>query len=182
MRVLYKIGISLFAGVLLTSCVVGKKYSRTDLNVPEKYRDELTLTGDTILHPWKNYYKDPLLVDLIEKALVKNNEVLIALKSMEQLDLNYKQAKLGLLPTLDFNANASRSYQPKNALNGSLSAQFNSKNYRDDYSANIQLSWEADIWGKVTMQKREARANYFAQKENLSALKTRIIVQVAQSY
>lgn len=182
MRVLYKIGISLFTGVLLTSCVVGKKYSRADLNVPEKYREEVVLTGDTILHPWKNYYKDPLLVDLIEKALVKNNEVLIAMKSMEQLDLNYKQAKLSLLPTLDFDANASRSYQSKNSLNGSLSAQFTSKDYMDDYSSNLRLSWEADIWGKATMQKREAKANYFAQKENLSALKTRIIVQVAQSY
>ncbi|AYN04764.1 efflux transporter outer membrane subunit [Flavobacterium sp. 140616W15] len=182
MRVLYKIGISLFTGVLLTSCVVGKKYSRADLNVPEKYREEVVLTGDTILHPWKNYYKDPLLVDLIEKALVKNNEVLVAMKSMEQLDLNYKQAKLSLLPTLDFDANASRSYQSKNSLNGSLSAQFTSKDYMDDYNSNLRLSWEADIWGKATMQKKEAKANYFAQKENLSALKTRIIVQVAQSY
>jgi multidrug efflux system outer membrane protein len=182
MSVLYKIGISLFAGVLLTSCVVGKKYSRTDLNAPEKYREAITLTGDTILHPWKSYYKDPMLVSLIEKALVKNNEVLIAIKSMEQLDLTYKQAKLSLLPTLDFDAGASRSYQSKNSLNGSLSAQFTSKDYLDDYSANLRLSWEADIWGKAAMQKRDAKAGYFAQKENLSALKTRIIVQVAQSY
>lgn len=182
MSVLYKIGISLFAGVLLTSCVVGKKYSRTDLNAPEKYREDITLTGDTILHPWKSYYKDPMLVSLIEKALVKNNEVLIAMKSMEQLDLTYKQAKLSLLPTLDFDAGASRSYQSKNSLNGSLSAQFTSKDYLDDYSANLRLSWEADIWGKAAMQKRDAKAGYFAQKENLSALKTRIIVQVAQSY
>lgn len=182
MSVLYKIGVSLFAGVLLTSCVVEKKYSRTDLNAPEKYREEITVTGDTILHPWKSYYKDPMLVGLIEKALVKNNEVLIAMKSMEQLDLTYKQAKLSLLPTLDFDAGASRSYQSKNSLNGSLSAQFTSKDYLDDYSANLRLSWEADIWGKAAMQKRDAKAGYFAQKENLSALKTRIIVQVAQSY
>jgi multidrug efflux system outer membrane protein len=182
MSVLYKIGISLFAGILLTSCVVGKKYSRTDLNTPEKYREDITLTGDTILHPWKSYYKDPMLVSLIEKGLVKNNEVLIAIKSMEQLDLTYKQAKLSLLPTLDFDAGASRSYQSKNSLNGSLSAQFTSKDYLDDYSANLRLSWEADIWGKAAMQKRDAKAGYFAQKENLSALKTRIIVQVAQSY
>jgi len=182
MSVLYKIGVSLFAGVLLTSCVVGKKYSRTDLNAPEKYREAITVTGDTILHPWKSYYKDPMLVGLIEKALVKNNEVLIAMKSMEQLDLTYKQAKLSLLPTLDFDAGASRSYQSKNSLNGSLSAQFTSKDYLDDYSANLRLSWEADIWGKAAMQKRDAKAGYFAQKENLSALKTRIIVQVAQSY
>ncbi|UTN02697.1 TolC family protein [Flavobacterium bizetiae] len=182
MRVLYNIGISLFTGMVLTSCVVGKKYSRADLNAPEKYREDITLTGDTILHPWKSYYKDPMLVSLIEKALVKNNEVLIAMKSMEQLDLTYKQAKLSLLPTLDFDAGASRSYQSKNSLNGSLSAQFIGKDYMDDYSANLRLSWEADIWGKAAMQKRDAKAGYFAQKENLSALKTRIIVQVAQSY
>lgn len=182
MKVLYNIGISLFTGMVLTSCVVGKKYSRADLNAPEKYREDIILTGDTILHPWKSYYKDPMLVNLIEKALVKNNEVLIAMKSMEQLDLTYKQAKLSLLPTLDFDAGASRSYQSKNSLNGSLSAQFTSKDYLDDYSANFRLSWEADIWGKAAMQKRDAKAGYFAQKENLSALKTRIIVQVAQSY
>lgn len=182
MKVVYNIGISLFTGMILTSCVVGKKYSRADLNAPEKYREAITLTGDTILHPWKSYYKDPMLVSLIEKALVKNNEVLIAMKSMEQLDLTYKQAKLSLLPTLDFDAGASRSYQSKNSLNGSLSAQFTSKDYLDDYSANLRLSWEADIWGKAAMQKRDAKAGYFAQKENLSALKTRIIVQVAQSY
>ncbi|SHM29899.1 efflux transporter outer membrane subunit [Flavobacterium chilense] len=182
MKILYKIGMVVFSGMILTSCVVGKKYSRTELNAPEKYREELTVTGDTILHSWKTYYKDPLLVDLIEKALVKNNEVLITVKSMEQLDLSYKQAKLSLLPTLDFDAAATRSYLSKNSLNGSLSAQFTSKDYMDDYSANLRMSWEVDIWGKAAMQKRDAKAAYFAQKENLSALKTRIIVQVAQSY
>lgn len=172
----------LLAGTVMTSCVVGKKYSRTDLNIPEKYREEMAVTGDTVLLPWKSYYKDPLLVDLIDKALVKNNEVLIAMKNMEQLDLTYKQAKLSLLPTLDFEAGASRSYMSKNSLNGSLSSQFTSKDYMDDYNAVLKLSWEADIWGKAAMQKRDAKAAYFAQKENLSALKTRIIVQVAQAY
>lgn len=182
MKTLYKIGIVLFTGAIMTSCVVGKKYSRTDLNAPEKYREEIAVTGDTVLLPWKNYYKDPLLVALIEKALVKNNEVIIAMKSMEQLDLSYKQAKLSLMPTLDFDAGASRAYPSKNSLNGSLSQQFIGKDYMDDYSATLRLSWEVDIWGKAAMQKRDAKAAYFAQKENLSALKTRIIVQVAQSY
>ncbi|MDQ6531148.1 TolC family protein [Flavobacterium sp. LHD-85] len=182
MKTLYKIGMVLLTGAIMTSCVVGKKYSRTELNAPEKFREEVAVTGDTVLLPWKNYYKDPLLVALIEKALVKNNEIVIAMKSMEQLDLNYKQAKLSLMPTLDFDAGASRAYPSKNSLNGSLSQQFIGKDYMDDYSANLRLSWEVDIWGKAAMQKRDAKAAYFAQKENLSALKTRIIVQVAQSY
>ncbi|MEL1254120.1 TolC family protein [Flavobacterium sp. DGU38] len=182
MKIIYNVTVTLFAGLLLASCAVGKKYSRAEFNAPGKYREEITVTADTILMPWRNYYKDPLLADLIEKALVKNNEVLIAVKSMEQLDLNYRQAKLSLLPTLDFDAGASRAYQSKNSLNGSLSAQFTNKDYLDDYSANLRLAWEVDIWGKAAMQKRDAKAIYFAQKENLSALKTRMIVQVAQAY
>ncbi|WP_278021846.1 TolC family protein [Flavobacterium ginsengisoli] len=63
-----------------------------------------------------------------------------------------------------------------------MSQQFIGKDYMDDYSANLRLSWEVDIWGKAAMQKRDAKVAYFAQKENLSALKTRIIVQVAQAY
>lgn len=182
MKIKYNIIISLSSIMMFTSCVVGKKYARTDLKTPEKYREETVVTGDTVLLPWKTYYKDPLLIQLIEKALVKNNEVLIAVKTVEQLDLSYKQSKWALTPTLDFNAGASRSYQSKNSLNGSLSSQFTSKDYIDDYNATFNLSWEADIWGKAAMQKRDAKASYFAQKENLSALKTRIIVQVAQAY
>lgn len=168
--------------VLLAACTVGKKYNRTDLSLPGNYREPITVTADSVVMPWKDFFKDPVLVALIEKALSKNNEVLMAITTMQQLDLSYKQAKLNLLPVLNFNGGANRTWLSKNSLNGSLSDQFLGTPYMDDYSAMLQLSWEADIWGKVKMQKEAALANYFAQKENLSALKTRIIVQVAQAY
>lgn len=176
------IAVTVFASVLLSSCVVGQKYQRAELNSPTAYRETFTLTGDTIAMPWKAFYKDPMLQELIDKALLKNFEIATALKTMEQVDLNYKQAKLALLPTLDLNITANRSYLSKTSLNGSLSEQFTGQKYLDDYNANLALSWEADIWGKAALQKRDARASYFEQKENLSALKTRIIVQVAQAY
>jgi outer membrane protein, multidrug efflux system len=166
----------------LASCAVGKKYQRPDLSLPEAYRSPVALTGDTILLPWRTFFKDKQLVELIDQALEKNKDVSVAILNMEQLDLSFKQAKLGLLPTLDLTVGASRAYQSKNSLNGSLSQQFIGTSYMDDYSATLALSWEADIWGKAKMQKDAARANYFAQKENLSALKTRIIAQVAQAY
>ncbi|SFF09892.1 efflux transporter, outer membrane factor (OMF) lipoprotein, NodT family [Chitinophaga sp. CF118] len=176
------IAVGLVTISLLSSCTVSRKYSRTDLNMPEKFRQQATVTGDTVLLPWRTFFKDAQLVSLIEKALAKNSEVSIAMMNMEQLELAYKQAKSGLLPTLDLNVGASRNYLSKNSLNGSLSSQFLGTSYMDDYSATLRLSWEADIWGKAKMQKRSAWANYFAEKENLLALKTRIIVQVAQAY
>lgn len=167
---------------VLVSCAVGKSYTRTDLQVPETYRESVQVTGDTVVLPWKTFFKDPKLIGLIDKALTRNNEVNVALKNIEQLNLVYKQAKLSLMPTLDFTAGANRSWASTNTLNGSLNEQFVGTKYMDDFSAALRLSWEIDIWGKAKMQKESAAAEYFAQKENLNAVKSRIIIQVAQAY
>ncbi|MEF9480147.1 hypothetical protein OWR28_22780 [Chryseobacterium sp. 1B4] len=42
---------------LLMSCAVGKKYTRTDLQIPEKYKESLQVTGDTVVLPWKTFSK-----------------------------------------------------------------------------------------------------------------------------
>ncbi|MFZ4930511.1 efflux transporter outer membrane subunit [Chryseobacterium sp. Mn2064] len=182
---IFKIKNFLISGAVasvLMSCAVGKPYTRTELQVPETYRESLQVTGDTIVLPWKTFFKDPKLILLIDRALTKNNEVSVALKNIEQLDLAYKKAKLSLMPTLDFTAGANRSWASINTLNGSLNEQFVGTKYIDDFSAALRLSWEVDIWGKAKMQKESAAAEYFAQKENLNAIKSRIVVQVAQAY
>lgn len=181
MNRMIKMGVVL--GMLLSACNVGDKYIRNELNVPESYRVENhELTADTVLLDWKAFFKDETLIGLIDTALKKNNDVSVALMNMQQLELSYKQAKLELLPALDLNMGASRTWLSKNSLNGSLSEQFLGTAYMDDYSATLRLSWEVDIWGKAKKQKTSALANFIAQKENLSALKTRIMVQVAQAY
>lgn len=179
-----KINVYLFLvmGLYLSSCAVGKKYSRPELEVPNQYRQTINVTGDTVLLPWKTFFQDPKLVQLIEQAMQKNKDVAVAVLNLDQVNLSYKQAKLGLLPTLDLAIGASRNFPSKNSLNGSLNEQFTGERYLDNFDATLSLSWEADIWGKVKMQKAAARANFFQQKENLAALKTRIVAQVAQSY
>ncbi|MGE4512769.1 MAG: efflux transporter outer membrane subunit, partial [Chryseobacterium sp.] len=175
----------LFAGAVtsvLVSCAIQKDYTRPELNIPENYKQQVRVTGDTIVLPWKTFFKDPKLVALIEKALDKNNEINVALKNIEQLDLAYKQAKNTLMPTLDFNAGANRTWASKNSLNGSLNEQFTGTKYLDDFNANLSLSWEVDILGKAKMQKESAAAEYFAQKQNRDVVKSRIIVEVAKAY
>jgi NodT family efflux transporter outer membrane factor (OMF) lipoprotein len=166
----------------MMSCATRSEYKKTELEIPENYKDQLQVTGDTVILPWKTFFKDEQLIGLIDKALEKNNEVKVALKNIEQLDLAYKQAKHSLMPTLNFSAGVSRAWASQNSLNGSLNEQFTGQKYLDDFSANLSLSWEADIWGKAKKQKEVASADYFAQKENLNVLKTRIISQVAQAY
>lgn len=173
------------SALLLGSCTVGQKYTRQELKMPASYKENIVVTGDTVLIPWKQFFKDPKLVTLIQRAMEKNVDVSVALLNLEQLDLSYKQAKLGYIPSLDLSVNATRAWNSSNSLNGQLNQSISgtsNRKYFDDYNANLGLSWEADVWGKVSMQKAAARASYFAQKENLAALRTRIIAQVAQSY
>jgi multidrug efflux system outer membrane protein len=180
-----KLMLCIGSALMLSSCAVKQKYTREDLKIPSAYKENIVVTGDTTLLPWKQFFKDPQLVVLIERALQKNVDVSVALLNIQQVELTYKQSKLGYLPSLDANINASRVWNSSNSLNGQLNqavAGTSNRKYFDDYNATIALSWEADFWGKVSMQKAAARANYFAQKENLAALKTRIIAQVAQAY
>lgn len=172
----------LLVAASLSSCVVGKKYEKPPVNLPEQYHGPAILTGDTTLLEWSVFFKDPLLIKLIDSALQRNNEIGTAALTLEQLDLSLKQAKLSILPTLNLVSSANRNYLSKNSLNGSLAGQVTGGNFMDDYSASLSLSWEVDIWGKAALRKAGARADFLGQKENIRAVKTRIITQVAQAY
>lgn len=174
---------SLAMAMLIAACKVSQPDTKAGLDLPSSYRQQnVALTADTVKLSWRTFFTDPLLVPLIEKALEKNNDIAVSMLNLEQLDLSYKQAKLGLLPTADLNLSANRTWLSTNSLNGSISEQFLGTSYLDDYSATLRVSWEADIWGKAKMQRKSALANYFAQQNNVTALKTRVIVQVAQAY
>jgi multidrug efflux system outer membrane protein len=166
----------------LSSCVVGKKYEKPLVNLPDQYRGQVKLTGDTTLLEWAVFFKDPLLLSLIDSALQRNYEIGTAALTLKQLDLSLKQARVSLLPTLNLLAAANRNYLSKNSLNGSLAGQVSGGNFMDDYSASLSLSWEVDIWGKSAMRKAGAKADFLGQTENIRAVKTRIIAQVAQAY
>ncbi|NIG55075.1 efflux transporter outer membrane subunit [Chitinophaga sp. Cy-1792] len=167
---------------VMASCAVTKPYSRQPLDMPAQYNTSVALTSDTVQLPWRAFFKDPVLISLIEQALEKNTDINVAIKSMEQLDLARKMAKQALLPTVNATAGANRTWQSSNSLNGSLTEQFAGTKYIDDFSATLAVSWEVDIWQKAKLQREQARAEYLGQKENLVALKTRIIAQVAQAY
>lgn len=182
MKITTNIIVLLIVAAFISACGVGKKYNRAELDLPDNYRTEVETTADTVQMPWKTFFKDPILIGLIEQALEKNNTIGVAMKSVQQTELMYKQAKLQLLPTIDFTTGGNRSWLSRNSLNGSLSEQFIGTTYMDDYNAGFNLSWEIDIWRKAKMQKEDALAGYFSQKENLNALRTRIITEVASAY
>lgn len=184
-NITYLLGGSLFIAVSVTSCSV-QKYQQPELRLPDTYRTELELSDDTlnIAHiGYRDFFKDPILVNLIDKSLEQNNDLQVALKQIEFASLGYKQSKWGYAPVVDAQAASANINRPsQNSMNGQSLGYFLGQNYLTDYTTAINLSWEADIWGKIKGAKEEALADYLQTQEAAKAVQTRLIAEVVQGY
>lgn len=151
--------------------------------VPENFRNlTVTDTANIADIQWKGFFKESDLQQLIGAAVQKNNDLQIAEKNIAIANLQYKQAKLGNIPQINAFVNASSNRLSENSLNGRNTSSFLGQNHIDDYSAGLNLSWEADIWGKIRNQKRSALASYMQTTEAKKALQTAVIANVSNGF
>lgn len=176
--------IALISGIAI-SCKV-QKFERPEVKMPETFRSDSLLadTQENIAKTsYKDFFKDPVLVKLIDKAVAQNNDFLVALKQIEYASLAYNQSKWGNVPTISATlANASISRPSDNSMNGMMAGQFMGRKYTEDYTTSLNFSWEADIWGKIKGRKEQALADYLKTQEAAKAVKTQLVASVVQGY
>jgi multidrug efflux system outer membrane protein len=132
--------------------------------------------------PYKDFFKEDVLRNLIDTAVKNNLDIKIALKNIEASRLILRQSKLGNLPELNLRVTANSSRPSDNSLNGLTISQFAGTKHVEDYTASVGLSWEADIWKKISNQKNAAYAEYLQSEEAKKAVQTRLVSDVAQGY
>ncbi|MBQ6050519.1 MAG: TolC family protein [Bacteroidaceae bacterium] len=166
-----RIKIGLMSGVmLLSSCSLYKKYEAHE-TVPTGIMGDVVQPRDTLslgALGWRQLFTDPLLQELIERALQNNTDIKQAQLTIEQVQNDLASAKLGELPTLSF--------EPS----GSLS-RFNSLATRS-YIIPLQASWQLSIFGQATSRKRQAKARVQMQKDYHQAVQTNLAANVAATY
>ncbi|MGH2667162.1 efflux transporter outer membrane subunit [Flavobacterium sp.] len=151
--------------------------------VPESFRNTSVTDTTTVADiKWEQFFNEKDLVQLINVALVKNNDLQIAEKNIHIANLQYKQAKWGNVPQVNAFATASSSRLSENSLNGINANQSLGQNHIEDYTAGINLSWEVGIWGKVRNQKKNALAVYMQTAEAKKALQTTIVANVSKGF
>lgn len=168
-RTVYKIGMFVLAVATgLTSCKVGKKYVRPELELPAAIgpvtpSDSLPVTELT----WEELYKDTVLQELIRRALVYNKDMQMAMSRIKETAASKRIAQADLFPRLEARAGGQRDYDytPEN-----------------NFEVKGLLSWEADLWGRLRWGNRAAIAEYLQTVEGRRALQITVIAQVAQAY
>lgn len=169
--------------LLLASCGINKDIVTPIKDVPINFRgtdnNENTSIGTL---PIKEFFSNATLQHLIDTALIKNFDIQLALQNIEAADLIFKRAKLGQLPQLNFQTSVNSNRPSDNSLNGLSTSQFLNTNHIEDFNANLSLTWEADIWGKIAKQKNAAYAGYLQSEEVRKAVQTRVVAQVATAF
>lgn len=169
--------------LFITSCKVGKEYQRPELVLPGQFNAISFADTSSIADiNWKGFFTDTTLQGLIEKGISYNHDLLIAIKRIDIAKQQVKRAKTLQLPEVDMLIGAQISRPSDNSLNGLSIKNFLHKSYVENYSAAINLSWEADIWGKIRGQKEIALTEYLRTYEGAKAVQTQLVADIAQGF
>lgn len=158
----------------LTGCNIYKSYSRPDdLPVQELYNDSTMLSADTTASlgnmPWRTLFTDPCLQALIEEGLASNTDLQVAMLRIDQASAGLTAAKLAYLPSLTLSAN------------GAITSVDGAKPSKT-YEIPLSLSWEIDLFGKLTNAKREQQAVLLQQSAYARAVRSGLIAGIANCY
>lgn len=175
--------LTLLSVLFLVSCKVGKEYQRPQVDLPQQFGSVSYADTSSIADiEWKNFFTDPDLQVLIERGITYNHDLLIALKRLEIADKQAKQARLLQLPELNLQISGQFNRPSDNSLNGISIKSFLKKNHVENYNAGLNVSWEADIWGKIRSQKEAALATYLQTTEATKAVQTQLVADIAQGF
>jgi NodT family efflux transporter outer membrane factor (OMF) lipoprotein len=182
-----RIVVLLSAG-LITGCAVGPDYKKPDLPLSSQYLGEATLenrnaVSNADLATWWDGFGDPQLSRYVLLALEQNLDIAQATARIVQAKSGIDAAHAALLPSANVNAQAIRNHQ---SLETPLGQLLNSTPSYDRnanlYEANLNASWELDIFGGLRREQEAALAEYQAAKAGAIATRLAVAAQTSDIY
>ena len=164
--------VTLAALLLLLSqaCKVGKDYERQEMNAPAEFSRDFPKDSAISNIPWWKLFRDPVLVELIDSALVNNRDIQIAIARMREAELQIDAARADYYPFIGYNAYGS------SLANSEVSGLSNQA------GGGLNVSYTVDLWQRIRTQNKIALQNYLSTEEAFKSLNIIIVSAVADAY
>ena len=172
---------SLVIPAMVGCAPVGPNHQAPTMVLPASFSDGgvkwKRQTPDTLPKPrsWWRLYNDATLTSLVERSLSSNQNLAASAARLRQAREISRATRTLYFPDVNIGANAERS---KSRPRGNQSGT----NIQNTFSVPVDLSYEVDIWGKVSRQIESSTAKEGAAEESLNALRLSIASEVAQTY
>jgi len=156
-----------------SSCALFKKYETpTDVPIVSDYAAALNEPQDD--HAlgnlgWREVFTDPLLQGYIERALASNVDLQNAKLNVDIAQAQLEGAKLAYLPSITFSPNGA-------------GVKYGSSGMDWGWQLPLSVSWQTDIFGKITNSKRSKESALIQSDAYRQAVQSQIIAAVASCY
>jgi NodT family efflux transporter outer membrane factor (OMF) lipoprotein len=164
---------------LLTGCGVSPSSETIEADVGQAVESEVPATPErwgtesgsgAVAVGWIDTFKDPVLTQLVEEAQSNNRDLAAAAANVDRAWALARQAGAALSPDVGISAGAGRS------------GGVDSSAATTDLSLGLQISWEADLWGRVRAGQREAVASAQAREADFRFAQHSLAAATAKAY
>ncbi len=158
----------------LTACItVGPDYKSPAIDMPEKWQTGLSEklssgTDQEALVRWWNSFDDPVLGDLIKRAVANNLSLKEAITRLNEARLRRGVTGADQYPSVSSSASASRSHS--------------SNRTNEMYQAGIDSSWEIDLFGGIRRSIEASDADLESANASLNDVLVSLTAEVATNY
>ena len=145
-----------------------------------------TINSATI--PWRKFFIDKNLINLIDVAIANNQELLITLQEIEMAKNDIRIRKGELLPSVGLGIGTGVEKVGRYTSQGAGDATTEISPGREfpdpltDFKLGAYAHWEVDVWKKLRNAKKAAVNRYLATVEGKNFVITNLIGEVASSY
>lgn len=157
------------AAALLSACAAPGHYARPDVKVPEAWQQG-DAARQAALAPWWQGLQDPVLTQLIQDALARNNNLAQAAIKVRRAQLVAGQAASDQLPSLSVKGSSTASRQ----LDGGPTTRLS--------TVTAGASWEVDLWGRLASLRSAADWEAQATEQDRQAAAMSLVGTVANLY
>ncbi len=171
--------------LLASGCTMAPEYSRPEAPVPAAwptggvYKDSAASDGAPLAIDcgWREFFTDERLVSLIDTALHRNRDLLLAALNVERARAMYGITKGELYPALYAGAGGSKQRMPGGVTGFGRSLTI------ERYDVNLGVaSWEIDFFGRIRSLQDAALQEYLGTEQARRGAQIVLIAELAGVY
>lgn len=172
----------------LSGCAVGPDYvaPRTDLsafhNLGAVSARQTTLPAPPLDQWWTGFH-DPMLVQIVQRALAQNLDLAAAFARVQQARAVASAAGAQLLPSVDLDSSATASHQSVEGPLGTLAKGFPGYTRgQREYTLGPSASWEIDLFGGLRRGAHAANDEVQAAQAEHAGTRITVAADAADAY
>lgn len=178
---------SALLGLAVTGCAVGPDYVAPEPALTAFHNTAAAPNSQSRQRPsldqWWLAFDDPMLVQVVQRALAQNLDLVASVARVQQARAAAAGAGADLLPTVDFGGSATAEHQSTLSPTGKLASSLPGYSRTShEYTLGPSASWEIDLFGGLRRDATAAREEAQAAEADQAGVRISVAADAADAY